>query len=1510
MTGYGDGDSGSKEQFEEKERKRLESILRQSEQTWKRGLAENGHAEGEQGKANKANKDDAANHNPTANSSEENGQQDGMMSLLSPELRAQFSDMGSDSLIILPSKKKKTKSKSLPPLTPQEIKAAKALYKNTQRKLTQLEQRKKQKELRSGLYKQLEEHTLVQQLSNTNNAAVNSKDKNNASASVSSSSNNAINNQQAQSLLLKSSELGKKRTKKERLKLLRKKEALGIKLTKEEMDLLYVKYDAPNSESFPETFKPSMAERVGNVGAGKKLSSEGDDTGLEDTSSKKKHKEKKKKRRKGNPGDGEDNEINDDGDDVMCDADGGKKNCDEVGQTSKFCPKKARLEPTTSVSIPDKPDPESPGIDVQGEEPAATSSAAASKGNDYAESDDTATATGINPKQSFSQMMFASLTSLKSKTDTRNAELASEQEKREQQEAEEKMKLEKEERKHRKVYVPSETPLVSTKHLLDEKSANNNISSVDKSPIKGAKKHNIVQHINRPADIEESRYDLPVSAMEYEIIDAVRSKDCTILCGETGSGKSTQVPQFLYESGFSVNKKVDGDSIGDNNQSNHLLIGITQPRRVAAISTAKRVCYEMGHGNGQTISNNNLVAYQTRYESAGLGPKTHVKFMTDGILLQEIQSDLLLRKYGAIVIDEAHERNLNTDVLLGLLSKSLPLRRKAAEEGTLPPLKLMVMSATLRVEDFLENERLFPRGEGESSESSRPVLVKVPGRTFPVSIHHSKVTELDDYEKVAMEKVCKIHRKLPSGGILVFLTGKQEIVRCINRLNQRLEPRCRGKRSTTGRGQESEGVKDVDMALGGDAAVVNGSGGFRDMDDEEADGDLFQKAEDGEGYHDDFDVENNESDDIDIADDDGNDDDKRPKKVRILPLYSMLSADEQAKVFAPVPEDTRLIVVATNIAETSITIPGISYVVDSGRQKCRNYHANTGVASYDIMWISKAAADQRAGRAGRTGPGHCYRLYSSSVYSRYLDEFALPEVLTRPLEDVVLAMKAMNVMNVTSFPFVTPPGQGQINAAVRLLSNLGCVDISRVEEQGGDGRITPLGEAVAKLPLGVRYGKMLLVAAQANILDYGICLVAVLSESTLFVCCTEEITEKDKAEKDSGTDLNGMDKVDRYQTLQREKQHKRELKAKWMHDGGDVLSAVKAAGAYAYAGRGAGGNSEKLACRQFCEENGLHLVAMQRVAKMRLHLCKLAMTRLPQAGGIAAETGKYLSSMPPPKRIQECLLRQAIASGLLDNIARRAPPGVLPAEFTGVPRSAYICANSKLKEPLFIDNKSTVHSKRPEWICYDSIVRKTKKDGTTIATMQRVTPIDPDWLALLCHGSNLMTLGTPLATPMPRYIKEKDSIQCAVKTKFGGHGWEIPPCYVDMYEAIQRENKRSDQRKIQNSAAMIDDSFRWFARYLLEGKIFPELLSLLPMLNDEPTMITRRKPTKKVLMIVSALSDAGVDSASALQKHWSEKDNKFLFKALKPWVKQNHLEDVKRLWIAVVNSNVNAWKNR
>ena len=232
--------------------------------------------------------------------------------------------------------------------------------------------------------------------------------------------------------------------------------------------------------------------------------------------------------------------------------------------------------------------------------------------------------------------------------------------------------------------------------------------------------------------------------------------------------------------------------------------------------------------NGQSIQSKankgNLVSYQTRYETAGIGSSNRIKFMTDGILLQEIQSDLLLRKYSVVVLDEAHERNLNTDVLIGLLSVALPLRRKAAEEDpSIVPLKLVLMSATLRVKDFTENHKLFPSGP--------PAVVTVPGRTFPVTIHHSKVTELDRYEDVTFKKICKMHRKLPHGGILVFLTGKQEIIRMVNRLRRALKSKAANKTFTD--------ANDVSQSQS-----TNESSSLREMDDEEIDGDGLAMVDD------------------------------------------------------------------------------------------------------------------------------------------------------------------------------------------------------------------------------------------------------------------------------------------------------------------------------------------------------------------------------------------------------------------------------------------------------------------------------------------------------------------------------------------------------------------------------------------------------------------------------------------------------------------------------------------
>jgi len=826
------------------------------------------------------------------------------------------------------------------------------------------------------------------------------------------------------------------------------------------------------------------------------------------------------------------------------------------------------------------------------------------------------------------------------------------------------------------------------------------------------------------------------------------------------------------------------------------------------------------------------------------------------------------------------------DILCGLIGLALPLRKKAAEEpgSDIVPLKLVIMSATLRVNDFVDNKKLFPTID--------PFVVKIPGRTFPVTIHHSKVTELDDYEDAAFQKVCKIHRKLPQGGILVFLTGKHESIKMVNRLRRALSPKKkRASLKSTFSDTDDVVAAPIDLTYANENAP-------RDLDDDEVDGDLFNSDDEND---DDFDDAENDIF-VEYAGDLKNEDgapDNIPKDVLVLPLYSMLSAEEQAKIFAGTPDGCRLIVCATNLAETSITIPNMSYVVDTGRQKCKSYDAKTGVASFDISWISKAAANQRAGRAGRTGPGHCYRLYSSSMFSRQMDDFALPEVLTRPLEDVVLAMKSMKISRVAKFPFPTPPAESQVGSAVKLLANIGCLELDE-NDPDDDGAITPLGAAIATFPLGVRCGKMLLVAAHAGVLDYAIAIVAALSENNPFVRGSDQKIHEDEGE-DEAVELGsnaGSDVDDA--AAEKEATKQKLARNKWAHRGGDVYAVMLAIGAYTFAGKGAGGMSEKVACKQFCQENGLNNVTMERIQKIRVHLSRLVKTRIASAKGVVAATGKIPHFLKPPNKVEEKLLLQVIVSGLLDNVAMMAPLGSIPGSHPFSLRSAFLSCSSPIKEPLFMDRNSVLFSKDsrllPQWVCYDHLVRKTYKDGTPLAIMKNVTPVDATSLGMLAKGSRLLSLGGPVPSPRPIYDAQRDEVLCSVETRFGTFSWEIPSIKMPMYEALRIPEAR-------NSLHFdLDDSYRYFGRFLLEGKVFSDLENLGTLLNDNPSIITSKTPLGKVGLLVSALSDAEVDSATKLREHWATVDKQFLFKALKGWVKPNCASRFKTLWIATVKN--------
>jgi ATP-dependent RNA helicase DHX37/DHR1 len=411
--------------------------------------------------------------------------------------------------------------------------------------------------------------------------------------------------------------------------------------------------------------------------------------------------------------------------------------------------------------------------------------------------------------------------------------------------------------------------------------------------------------VHRTEEMQLSRASLPVVAEEQQIMEAVNENDVVILCGETGSGKTTQVPQFLYEAGFG----------SEHHPLYPGMIGVTQPRRVAAVSMAKRVAEEMNLHHGE-------VTYQIRYDKAQTGQNTRIKFMTDGILLKELgtgvaedsANELLLAKYSCIIIDEAHERTVGTDILIGWLTRIVNLRNSGKVKG-IGPLKLIIMSATLRVEDFTENKTLFPE--------KIPPVVKVDGRQHKVVIHYNKKTPELDYLTEAFKKVCKIHTKLPPGGVLVFVTGQQEVQTLCRKLEKRFTATRNSDETTQNEVRQQNSIFDADHDDGTTADQAMALDAYDEEEDFETE--LDDEEEEVQFLNGSIDEDPEVLQLKEIADI------KTP--IHVLPLYSLLSTQDQMKVFQPPPEGSRLIVVATNVAETSVTIPGIKYVVDCGKVK-------------------------------------------------------------------------------------------------------------------------------------------------------------------------------------------------------------------------------------------------------------------------------------------------------------------------------------------------------------------------------------------------------------------------------------------------------------------------------------------------------------------------------------------------------------------------------------------------
>jgi ATP-dependent RNA helicase DHX37/DHR1 len=836
--------------------------------------------------------------------------------------------------------------------------------------------------------------------------------------------------------------------------------------------------------------------------------------------------------------------------------------------------------------------------------------------------------------------------------------------------------------------------------------------------------------VERDSEIMAARLQLPVVGEEQKIMEAIHNNDIVVICGATGSGKTTQVPQFLYEAGY-----------GSPDSPTSGLIGVTQPRRVAAVSMAKRVGQELG-------DKGNTVAYQIRFEGT-VDANTAIKFMTDGVLLREVAQDVALRKYSAIIVDEAHERSVNTDILIGMLSRVIKLRAEMAKEDTsIKPLKLVIMSATLRIDDMTHNPVLF---------STPPPVIEVEGRQHPVTVHFARKTP-HDYVEEAFRKISRGHKKLPPGGFLVFLTGQNEIIQ----LSKRLKAAFGGSTAATGpkvRISATEApveVEDIDFGEMDDRNITDMDDGLYDSNEDDEDGD--------EGEDEEFKIEEEGG--------------TGPLKMHILPLYSLLPTKDQMKVFEPPPEGSRQVILATNVAETSLTIPGIRYVFDAGRSKERRFDRLSGVQSFEIGWISKASANQRSGRAGRTGPGHCYRLYSSAVYERDFPHFADPELLRMPIEGVVLQLKAMNLQKVVNFPFPTPPDRQALAKAERLLAYLQAISEA--------GSVTKIGTTMSIFPLSPRFARILLVGHLHDCLPYTIALVAGLSAPDVFIpenqaippLATKEADEEGRQPFRTNEDVI----AETQQANARRAFNAVHKNFCFLDDKSDAIKLLQVVGEYAHEPTEA-----------WCEAHFVRYKVLKEIQQLRRQLADLLRTNIPGFANLNPNQDKL--DPPSPKQVQA--LKQMVAAGFIDQVAIRADKSPMPPPMYRKPRRAIdvpylpLVPLDGVEDPaegmVYIHPSSPLAhlsvDECPDYVVYSFL----QKAGNVLADEERkpktrmhtLTDVTGGQLAALAKGTPLISYGKP--------IKEaKGSEGDGGKTREvwvipylraeggGGMGWPLP----------------------------------------------------------------------------------------------------------------------------------------
>ncbi|EFR00310.1 pre-mRNA-splicing factor ATP-dependent RNA helicase PRP43 [Nannizzia gypsea CBS 118893] len=588
---------------------------------------------------------------------------------------------------------------------------------------------------------------------------------------------------------------------------------------------------------------------------------------------------------------------------------------------------------------------------------------------------------------------------------------------------------------------------------------------------------------SRYVSILKTRRDLPVHQQRNEFLKLYQQSQILVFVGETGSGKTTQIPQFvLYD---------------DLPQFRGKLVACTQPRRVAAMSVAERVANEMDVKLGEEVG------YSIRFEDK-TSSKTILKYMTDGMLLREAMHDHDLKRYSTIILDEAHERTMATDVLMGLL-KEVVLRR--------PDMKLIIMSATLDAQKF---QRYF---------SDAPLLA-VPGRTHPVEIFYTPEPE-QDYVEAAIRTVLQIHATEPEGDILLFLTGEEEIEDAVRKISLEVD----------------EMIREVDAG-----------------------------------------------------------------PMKVYPLYGSLPPAMQQRIFEPPPPPRkakgrpgRKCIISTNIAETSLTIDGIVYVVDPGFSKQKVYNPRIRVESLLVSPISKASAQQRAGRAGRTRPGKCFRLYTEGAFKKELIEQTYPEILRSNLSSTVLDLKKLGIDDLVHFDLMDPPAPETLMRALEELNYLACLD--------DDGNLTALGRLASEFPLDPALAVMLISSPEFYCSNEILSITSLLSVPQIFV---RPVAQRKRAD---------------------------EMKALFSHPDGDHLTLLNAY--HAFKGPDAQANP-----RQWCHDHFLSLRALQSADNVRLQLQRIMEREEIELVSTPFEDKKYYEN-----------IRRALVAGFFMQVAKKESQG-------------------------------------------------------------------------------------------------------------------------------------------------------------------------------------------------------------------------------------------------------------